>query len=60
MREELRKHFAFRLRELLDKNVPRKKAFLQVKVEIREIDPDLPQSRASIYSWCKKFAVSTR
>ncbi len=60
MTEARKKSMALRYRELLDAGVPRKKALLQVRDEIRAIDAELPNSRASIYAWCKKHGVSTR
>ncbi|MDD5302984.1 MAG: hypothetical protein PHS14_07710 [Elusimicrobia bacterium] len=60
MTEARKKSSALRFRELLDAGVPRKKALLQVRDEIRAVDPDLPNSRTSIYAWCKKWGVSTR
>ena len=60
MTEERRRAMALRFRELLDAGVPRKKALLQVRDEIRAIDVELPNSRTQIYAWCKKHGVSTR
>lgn len=59
MTEQRRRAACDRLRELLDAGVPRKKAFLQVSDEIKAINPELPASRRQIYTWCKKFGVST-
>jgi len=60
MTEQRRRAFALRFRELLDKGVPRKRALLQVREEIRALDWELPNSRATIYAWCAKHKVSTR
>lgn len=60
MTDNARKKWALRFRELLDAGVPRKKALLQVRDEIRAISPELPNSRTQIYAWCKKFKVSTK
>lgn len=60
MTEARKKSAALRFRELLDAGVPRKKALLQVREEIRAVDAELPNSRTQIYVWCKKFGVSTK
>lgn len=60
MTEKLRKHFANRFRELLDSGMLRKQAMLQVRDEIRALNPEFPHSKAAIYLWCRKFSVNTR
>lgn len=60
MTEARRRAAALRFRDLLDRGVLRKKALLQVKDEVKALDPELPCSRRSVYEWCKKFGVSTR
>lgn len=60
MTDGARKKFAQRFRELLDGGAQRKPALLQVRQEIRALNPKLPRGRATIYGWCKKFRISTR
>lgn len=54
MTEERRIAAARRLRELLDCNVHRKPALLQVSKEFDGID------RSTIYRYCKRYGISTR
>ena len=58
MTDKLRKAVARKFRDLLDQGMPRKQALLATRAALR--DAGLPSSQTQLYSWCRKFGVSTK